>query len=86
MFEVMKREYKKVCCMCTNLVRSMQCDCKCHRRGFARLSPERLSEIARLGGKKAHENGTAHEFNSETGKKAGVKGGKKRHEKSLEEK
>jgi len=46
-------------------------------QGFAAMSPERRREIASLGGKKAHANGTAHEFQSgsELAKNAGIKGG-----------
>jgi uncharacterized protein len=45
------------------------------RRGFALLSPERLREISRRGGVKAHENGKAHEFTSEEASAAGRLGG-----------
>lgn len=45
------------------------------KRGFASLSPERRKEIASNGGKKAHENGTAHKWTQETAKAAGHKGG-----------
>lgn len=34
------------------------------RRGFAALDPERRREIARQGGRMAHELGVAHEFTS----------------------
>jgi len=34
------------------------------RRGFAALDPERRREIARQGGRVAHELGVAHEFTS----------------------
>jgi uncharacterized protein len=44
-------------------------------RGFASMSPERQREIARKGGKAAHEKGTAHEFTSEEARVAGRKGG-----------
>jgi uncharacterized protein len=49
-------------------------------RGFAALKkrdPERQREIARQGGKAAHEKGSAHEFTSETGRLAGQKGGRR---------
>lgn len=39
-------------------------------RGFAALSPERRAEISSLGGKRAHEKGTAHKFDSESGREA----------------
>ena len=44
-------------------------------RGFASMSPERQREIARKGGKAAHEKGTAHEFTPEEARIAGRKGG-----------
>jgi len=44
-------------------------------RGFAALSPERRAEISRLGGQKSQSIGVAHRFNSETGSKAGQRGG-----------
>lgn len=44
-------------------------------RGFAGLTPERRREISSKGGKAAHEKGTAHEWNAETAKAAGTKGG-----------
>jgi general stress protein YciG len=39
------------------------------------MDPARQREIARKGGKAAHEKGTAHEFSSEEAKLAGRKGG-----------
>ena len=44
-------------------------------RGFASMDPERQREIAREGGRMAHEKGTAHEFNSDEARIAGRKGG-----------
>jgi general stress protein YciG len=44
-------------------------------RGFASMSPEKQKEIARLGGRAAHEKGKAHRFSSEEAKAAGKKGG-----------
>lgn len=44
-------------------------------RGFAAMDPKRQQEIAGKGGRKAHENGTAHEFSSEEAREAGRKGG-----------
>ena len=44
-------------------------------RGFASMSPEKQKEIARLGGRAAHEKGKAHRFNSEEARAAGKKGG-----------
>jgi general stress protein YciG len=39
------------------------------------MDPEKQREIARKGGKAAHEKGTAHEFTSEEARAAGKKGG-----------
>ena|ERR1700758_3716743 len=47
--------------------------------GFAALPREQVAEIARKGGKAAHEAGTAHEFTSEEGSAAGRKGGMAAH-------
>ena len=47
-------------------------------RGFASMDPERQRQIAREGGKAAHEKGTAHEFTSEEARAAGRKGGQAR--------
>ncbi len=44
-------------------------------RGFARLSKSRRQEIARSGGRKAHELGTAHQWSSEEAREAGRQGG-----------
>lgn len=49
------------------------------RRGFAVMTPERRREIAAMGGRAAHEKGTAHCFTTETAKVAGSKGGKAPH-------
>lgn len=45
------------------------------RRGFAMMDPERQREIARKGGKAAHQQGRAHEFTPEEARVAGRKGG-----------
>jgi len=45
------------------------------KRGFASMDPEKQREIARKGGRAAHEKGTAHEFTSEEAAAAGRKGG-----------
>lgn len=45
------------------------------KRGFGSMDPERQREIARQGGKAAHERGSAHEFTSEEARAAGRKGG-----------
>ena len=42
-------------------------------RGFAGMDPERQREIASEGGRAAHEQGTAHEFDSEEAREAGKK-------------
>jgi uncharacterized protein len=44
-------------------------------RGFASMDPQRQRQIASLGGRAAHQQGTAHEFNSEEARAAGRKGG-----------
>ena len=45
------------------------------KRGFGSMDPERQREIARQGGKAAHERGSAHEFTSDEARAAGRKGG-----------
>lgn len=45
------------------------------RRGFASMDPERQREIASLGGRVAHQKGTAHQFSSAEAREAGRKGG-----------
>lgn len=44
-------------------------------RGFAGMSQDKRSAIARLGGIAAHKKGTAHEFNREEARVAGQRGG-----------
>lgn len=44
-------------------------------RGFAAMDREKQREIARKGGKAAHEKGTAHQFSSDEAREAGRKGG-----------
>ena len=44
-------------------------------RGFASMNAEKQREIARKGGRAAHEKGTAHEFDSQEAREAGRKGG-----------
>ncbi|WP_437587798.1 KGG domain-containing protein [Sorangium sp. So ce1000] len=46
-----------------------------NNRGFAAMDDDRQREIASMGGKAAHEKGTAHEFSSEEAREAGRKGG-----------
>lgn len=45
------------------------------KRGFAVMTPEEVSRIASMGGKAAHEAGTAHEWTKEAAREAGRKGG-----------
>ena len=44
-------------------------------RGFASMDPQRVSEIASMGGKAAHAQGVAHEWSTEEARQAGRKGG-----------
>lgn len=44
-------------------------------RGFAAMDQEKQREIAGMGGRAAHEKGTAHEFTPEEAREAGRKGG-----------
>lgn len=46
------------------------------RRGFAAMNPEKQKEIASQGGRAAHQQGVAHEWNTEEARAAGQKGGK----------
>lgn len=46
------------------------------KKGFASFSPEKMREVASLGGKTAHAKMTAHRFTSEEAREAGRKGGK----------
>jgi uncharacterized protein len=48
------------------------------RRGFAVMSPEKQKEIARQGGRAAHQQGVAHQWNSNEAREAGRKGGQAR--------
>jgi len=45
------------------------------RQGFASMDPVRVRELAAIGGKTAHERGTAHQFSSDEAREAGRKGG-----------
>jgi uncharacterized protein len=47
------------------------------RRGFASMDPEKQREIARRGGRAAHEKGNAHEFSADEAREAGRKGGER---------
>jgi general stress protein YciG len=44
-------------------------------RGFAAMTPERRREVARRGGRAAHEQATAHEFSPAEAREAGRRGG-----------
>jgi general stress protein YciG len=44
-------------------------------RGFAAMDEEERREIASMGGRAAHQRGTAHEFDAEEAREAGRKGG-----------
>ena len=46
------------------------------KRGFACMSAEKRKAIASLGGKAAHKQGTAYEWDAKSGAEAGRKGGK----------
>lgn len=48
---------------------------KARGRGFASMDAEKQRSIASLGGRAAHQQGTAHEFSSEEAREAGRKGG-----------
>lgn len=45
-------------------------------RGFASMDKDQQRDIASKGGKAAHEQGTAHEWNREEAQEAGRKGGR----------
>jgi general stress protein YciG len=45
------------------------------RRGFASMAAEKQREIARKGGRAAHEKGAAHEWTADEARLAGRKGG-----------
>jgi len=45
------------------------------RKGFAAMDPEKVREIASMGGKTAQERGVAHRFTAEEARAAGKKGG-----------
>lgn len=49
------------------------------RRGFATMDPEKVRQLASLGGRAAHAQGTAHEFTSEEAREAGRRGGLATH-------
>ena len=45
------------------------------KRGFAGMDTETARRIQSKGGRRAHENGTAHTFTTEEARRAGRKGG-----------
>lgn len=49
------------------------------RRGFAAMDRNQVKMIASMGGKAAHEKGTAHRWNKEEAVAAGKKGGTSFH-------
>ena len=49
------------------------------RRGFASMDPDRVSEIASMGGKAAHAQGVAHKWTADEARAAGRKGGQAAH-------
>jgi general stress protein YciG len=53
----------------------MPADRKGRGRGFASMDPNKQREIASKGGRAAHVQGTAHEWNSDEARAAGRKGG-----------
>ena len=54
-------------------------------RGFASMERTKQRDIARKGGKAAHQKGTAHEWTSEEAREAGRKGGMASHRRKQEE-
>ena len=54
-------------------------------RGFAAMDQEKQKEIARKGGRAAHEQGVAHEWSSQEAREAGKKGGQARSKQSSRE-
>jgi len=54
-------------------------------RGFAAMDAEKQREIARKGGRAAHEQGVAHEWSSNEAREAGKKGGQSRGRRTREE-
>jgi uncharacterized protein len=54
-------------------------------RGFAAMDTEKQREIARKGGRAAHEQGVAHEWSSQEAREAGKKGGQSRGRRPKEE-
>jgi general stress protein YciG len=54
-------------------------------RGFAAMDQNKQREIARKGGRAAHEQGVAHEWSSQEARDAGRKGGQARGKNSTGE-
>lgn len=54
-------------------------------RGFAAMDTEKQKEIARKGGRAAHEQGVAHEWSSQEAREAGKKGGQSRGKRAKED-
>lgn len=54
------------------------------KRGFAGMTKEKQREIAAKGGRAAHKQGTAHEWDSEAARIAGRKGGMARGKQQAE--
>jgi uncharacterized protein len=54
-------------------------------RGFAAMDAEKQREIARKGGRAAHEQGVAHEWSSHEAREAGKKGGQSRGRRSKDD-
>jgi hypothetical protein len=61
-----------------NQVQTSSAPTSAPKRGFASMSPEERARIASMGGRAAHEQGTAHRFTSEEARAAGSKGGRNR--------
>jgi general stress protein YciG len=55
----------------------METNTSTRNRGFASMDIHRQRELARKGGRAAHEKGRAHEFTAEEARAAGRKGGEK---------
>jgi general stress protein YciG len=55
----------------------METQARTKNRGFASMDAHRQREIARKGGRAAHEKGKAHEFTPDEARAAGRKGGEK---------
>lgn len=56
---------------------------KIKKRGFGSMDKEKQHAIASLGGKRAHELGTAHEWSVKEAMIAGKKGAKARNKKLI---